>query len=211
MAPDFTRAVLGVPGINFSVLLTRSSNWDTYGAVFNPAYTTVADRPLVLSLINLLWDRGEGDGWAHHVTTAPPPGTPAHRVLLHAAVGDFQVTTYQADVLARTIGASAHKPAYFPGRSLERVPVYGIPAITQNPFPGSAIVYWDNGPTLPDKSAGNGPEPLENTPPRDGKDPHDGPRTTPAAREQKAQFLLTGNVVDVCGGQPCKGSGEFKP
>ena len=28
MAPDFTRAVLGVPGINFSVLLTRSSNWD---------------------------------------------------------------------------------------------------------------------------------------------------------------------------------------
>ena len=98
MAPDFTRAVLGVPGINFSVLLTRSSNWDIYGAVFNPGYPRQADRPLVLSLINLLWDRGEGDGWAHHVTTDPPPGTPAHRVLMHAAVGDFQVTTYQADV-----------------------------------------------------------------------------------------------------------------
>ena len=73
IAPDFTRAVLGVPGINFSVLLTRSSNWDTYGAVFNPAYPRESERPLALALINLLWDRGEGDGYAHHVTTDPPP------------------------------------------------------------------------------------------------------------------------------------------
>jgi hypothetical protein len=204
MAPDFTRAVLGVPGINFSVLLTRSSNWDTYGAVFNPGYPTVADRPLALSLINLLWDRGEGDGWAHHVTTDPPPNTPAHRVLMDAAVGDFQVTTYQADVLARTIGARVHKPAFLPGRSLERVPDFGIPAITSSPFAGSALVYWDNGPVRPDGSTGNGPEPLENTPPREGKDPHSAPRSTAAARDQKSQFLLTGNVVDVCGGQPCQ-------
>jgi hypothetical protein len=202
MAPDFTRAVLGVPGINFSVLLTRSSNWDTYGQVFNPGYPRQADRMLVLSLINLLWDRGEGDGWARHVTTNPPAGTPAHRVLMHAAVGDFQVTTYQADVLARTIGASVHKPAFLPGRSLERVPTFRIPAMT-NPFAGSALVYWDNGPVRPDGSTGNGPTPFANTPPREGKDPHGAPRNTPAARDQKSQFLLTGNVVDVCGGAPC--------
>ena len=47
------------------------------------------------------------------------------------------------------------------------------------------------------------PAPLENAPPREGKDPHGAPRHTPAAREQKSQFLLTGNVVDVCGGAPC--------
>jgi hypothetical protein len=203
MAPDYTRAVLGVPGINFSVLLTRSSNWDTYGQVFNPGYPNQADRPLVLALISILWDRGEGDGWAHHVTTDPPPGTPPHRVLMHAAVGDFQVSTYQADVLARTIGARAHKPAFLPGRSLEKTPVYRIPAMT-NPFAGSAIVYWDNGPVRPDGSTGNGPTPLQNTPPREGKDPHSAPRSTPAARQQKATFLLTGNVVDVCNGQPCQ-------
>jgi hypothetical protein len=203
LAPDYQRAVLGVPGINFSVLLTRSSNWETYGAVFNPAYPREADRPLILALINLLWDRGEGNGYAHHVTTDPPAGTPPHRVLLHAAVGDFQVTTYQADVLARTIGASAYKPAFLPGRSLEKTPTYRIPAM-QSPFAGSAIVYWDNGPVRPDASTGNGPEPLENIWPREGKDPHGAPRATPAARQQKAQFLLTGNVVDVCGGKPCQ-------
>ncbi len=205
IAPDFERAVLGVPGINFSVLLTRSSNWDTYGDVFNPAYPRQSERPLALALINMLWDRGEGDGWAHHVTTNPPAGTPAHRVLLHASVGDWQVTTYQADVLARTIGASAHKPAYAAGRSLERVPVFDIPAITRYPFAGSAIVYWDNGP------ARNGTAPLTNTPPRKGSDSHYAPRTTPAARRQKSEFLLTGNVIDVCGGQPCQASGAIRP
>jgi hypothetical protein len=203
MAPDFERAVLGVPGINFSVLLTRSSNWDTYGAIFNPAYPRQSERPLALALINLLWDRGEGNGWAHHATTDPPAGTPPHRVLLHVAVGDFQVATYQADVLARTIGARAHKPAFLPGRSLERVPLFDIPAFS-SPFAGSAIVYWDNGPVRPDGSTGNGPAPLQNTPPREGKDPHSAPRSTPAARRQKAEFLTTGNVVDVCGGQPCQ-------
>ena len=205
MAPDYTRAVLGVPGINFSVLLTRSSNWDIYGKVFNPGYPKQADRPLALSLISVLWDRGEGDGWAHHVTTDPPAGTPQHRVLLHAAVGDWQVTTYQADVLARTIGARVQKPAFLPGRSLEKTPTYRIPAITQNPFAGSALVYWDNGPPRPDGSTGNVPEPLQNTPPaRQGRDPHSAPRSTAAARQQKATFLLTGNVVDVCGGKPCQ-------
>ena len=205
IAPDFERAVLGVPGINFSVLLTRSSNWDTYGDVFNPAYPRQSERPLALALINMLWDRGEGDGWAHHVTTNPPAGTPAHRVLLHGSVGDWQVSTYQADVLARTIGASAHKPAYAPGRSLERLPVFDLPAITRYPFAGSAIVYWDNGP------ARNGTAPLANTPPRKGSDSHYAPRTTPAARRQKSEFLLTGNVIDVCGGQPCQASGATRP
>src|SRR3954454_7483057 len=37
-APDYTRAVLGVPGMNYSVLLTRSKDWDTYAGFFNPAY-----------------------------------------------------------------------------------------------------------------------------------------------------------------------------
>ena len=202
MAPDFTRAVLGVPGINYGVLLTRSSDWASFSAIFNPAYPRESERPLALSLINMLWDRGEGDGWAHHITTDPPADTPGHRVLMQAAVGDFQVSTYQADVLARTIGARIHQPAFLPNRSLERVPAFGLKAFT-SPFAGSALVYWDNGPVRADGSTGNGPAPLENMAPREGNDPHGAPRASPVARDQKSQFLLTGNVVDVCGGAPC--------
>ena len=138
-------------------------------------------------------------------TTSPPirpPDTPGHRVLMQAAVGDFQVSTYQADVLARTIGARIHQPAFLPNRSLERVPAYGLKAFT-SPFAGSALVYWDNGPVRADGSTGNGPAPLENVAPREGKDPHERAALSPVARDQKSQFLLTGNVVDVCGGAPC--------
>ena len=114
-------------------------------------------------------------------------------------------------MLARTIGAFAHKPAFLPNRSLERVPLFGIRRMEDDPFAGSAIVYWDNGPVRAGGTIGNGPAPLENTPPREGHDSHYGPRTTPAARQQKAEFLLTGNVRDVCGNAPCAASGESSP
>ena len=57
-----------------------------------------------LSLIQLLWDRGEANGYAHHITSDPLPGTPAHNVLMHVAFGDHQVANVTAEVEARTIG-----------------------------------------------------------------------------------------------------------
>jgi hypothetical protein len=201
IAPDYRRAVLGVPGINFSTLLYRSSNWDTYGAVFNPAWPDAGDRNLVLGLIQMLWDRSEPSGWAAHVTHDPPPGTPSKRVLLHVAVGDWQVSTWQADALARTIGrVRARRPAIARGRTLERSPLYGIPAIRRFPHPGSAIVYWDAGADFA------GITPIADVPPREGTDPHFVARQTPEARRQKSEFLRRGGeIVDVCPRrEPCE-------
>ena len=198
LAPDFTRAVLGVPGMNYGTLLPRSSDFDTYSKVMYPNYADELERPLVLDLAQLLWDRGEADGYAQHMTTDPLPGTPRHTVLLDVAFGDHQVTPFQADVEARTIGASIHAPILAAGRSAQAVPSWGIPAIAAYPFAGSAIVYWDSG-------AGQvATPPLANTPPRGGQDPHEHPRRTAAARAQKAAFLAPGGaLVDVCGGAPC--------
>ena len=91
LAPDFDRAVLGVPGMNYSTLLRRSVDFDLYAhgeieGVDTPAglydsYPNELERPLLLSLIQLLWDRGEANGYAHHMTSDPLPGTPAHDVL----------------------------------------------------------------------------------------------------------------------------------
>lgn len=196
-APDFTRAVLGVPGMNYSVLLNRSKDWDGYSAIFDPAYPNERDRPLVLDLLQLMWDRGEADGYAQHLTDDPLPGTPRHTVLLHPAIGDQQVTTFQAEVMARTVGLSVLAPAADAGR-LPAARPWGIPAIGTLPFGGSAIVFWDSGP------GNNGPAPLENLAPREGQDPHEHPRATRAAREQKSAFLMPGGaVIDVCGGAPC--------
>jgi hypothetical protein len=205
LAPDFDRAVLGVPGMNYSTLLRRSVDFDLYAhgnieGADTPlglydSYPNELERPLLLSLIQLLWDRAEANGYAHHISSDPLPGTPAHRVLMHVAFGDHQVANVTAEVEARTIGASVRWPALAPGRHTDVNPYFGIPHIGAFPFDGSAMVLWDTGVPAP---------PTTNTPPRGGQDPHSAPRNSPAARRQKSEFLRTGGaVVDVCDGAPC--------
>ena len=92
VAPDFTRATLGVPAMNYSVLLNRSIDFDTYKLFLDPAYPSAVRQQLALSLIQMIWDRSEANGYAHRMTDDPLPNTPAHEVLLNVAFGDHQVT-----------------------------------------------------------------------------------------------------------------------
>jgi hypothetical protein len=196
---DNDRAALGVPGMNYSTLLTRSSDFATYSQVLYPNYPNELERPLMFALIQMLWDRAEADGYAHHMTDDPLPNTPPHTVLLHEAFGDHQVANVTTEVEARTIGAYIRRPALDPGRHTDRNPYFGIPAIPSFPFGGSALVVWDSG---------SPPPPTTNTPPTSGADPHGHPRGTPAARQQKSEFLKTGGkVTEVCGVKPCYANG----
>jgi hypothetical protein len=198
---DADRATIGVPGMNFSTLLRRSKDFAPFAAVLYRAYPSELERPLIISLIQLLWDRGEADGYAEHMTTDPLPDTPAHHVLMHVALGDQQVSDFAADVEARTIGARTLPNPVAPGRLPEVTPLWGIPRIRSFPYDGSAIVYWDSGTPSP---------PLDEVPPSQGNDPHETPRNQAAARAQKAAFLAPGGkVVDVCGGGPCKAVDKF--
>jgi hypothetical protein len=197
LAPDWRRAVLGVATMDYGALLPRSTDFDTYNLIFTPAYKDEGTRLLIISIAQMLWDRGETDGWAYHVTTSPPAGTPRHTVLMNAAVGDHQVANAMSDVEARTIGARAYRPAIAVGRTFDVTPLFGIPTIGGYPFPGSAIVYWDGGPQT-------APTPPFNIPARGGADPHSFPRSTIADRNQKSAFLSpNGAVINVCGAAPC--------
>ena len=53
----------------------------------------------------MLWDRTEPDGYAPYIPRTCCPGTPQHEVLLHVAIGDYQVTPLGAHIIARTVGA----------------------------------------------------------------------------------------------------------
>jgi hypothetical protein len=237
LAPDFNRAVLGVPGMNYSTLLQRSSDFHPYAegeftgivcdelpepfqTICNSApgdtplglydnYPNELERPLILSLIQLQWDRAEADGYAHHMTDDPLRDTPPHDVLLHVAFGDHQVSQWTAEIEARTIGASVHWPALDEGRHPDDGgpaddPLFGIPHIASYPFSGSALVYWDG--TV---ARNVFPPPTTNTPPSMGNDPHSYPRNDPDARDQKSAFLdVGGELIDVCGGLPCYADGS---
>ena len=208
IAPDFDRAVLGVPLMNFGGIVLQRSSFARpylsflYAQVPGGGYADDSLDPLILKLISQFFDRGEANGYAQHMTSDPVPGTPKHRVLMQVAYGDFSATQYEAAVEARTIGASAYRPALdLPARQQDANLLYKIPGIKRFPFDGSAMVIWDSGP------GHNTPPPLTNTPPQEaanGVSPHGDPRATVAARQQKSDFLQPhGRVTDVCGGAPC--------
>jgi hypothetical protein len=214
-AQDYTRAVLGVPGMNYSTLLNRSKDFDDFNIFFVAAYPDGNDRQLLLSLVEMLWEQAEVNGGARHLTSDPYPNTPPKKILLHMAYADHQTANVSVEVEARSIGARIRLPATIDGKPIpDVVPWYGIEPIEAFPYDGSALIVWDSG---------NPPPPVTNTPPRydptdpawagvmacplvpgrDG-DPHECPRRQPAARLQKSEFLKTnGAVVDTCGAGPC--------
>jgi hypothetical protein len=194
VAQDFTRSMLGVPAMNYSTLLNRSVDFDQFKPIFDTSYRDKLDQQIVFALMQMVWDRGEANGYAHHMTTNPLPNTPQHRVLLVEALGDHQVANVATEVEARTIGAHVRQPAVAPGRSLDVTPFWGIPAVPSYPFPGSALIMVDSGSPLP---------PPTNLPPREGADPHGHPANSPAIRAMIAHFVSTGELIDTCGGAPC--------
>jgi hypothetical protein len=202
---DFTRGLLGVPGMNYSTMLRRSSNWRTYGAVFNAGYTDPFERPLVMGLIQLLWDRSEANGYAHHVTANPYRDTPAKQVLLFTAFGDYQVANVATGVMARTYGASVRTPALDPStRDGMDYALWNTSSVEGSdlgitPFTGSALVLWDFGTPEP---------PRTNTAPGfpGVPDPHGLGGRVAGVRQMASEFLRTdGRLIDVCNGQPCSG------
>jgi len=193
VSPDIERAVLGVPGMNYSLLLPRSVDFDTYEAVMKPAYPNDMDRVIIFAFTQMLWDRGEGAGYVQHVTANPYAGTDAKTLLLDVAFGDQQVTPLSALVEARTIGATIHRPVAADGRWAETEAGYGLDSITY-PSTGSAIIIWDSG---------MAPMPEENLAPREGPDSHEDPRADADVRTQKASFLFEDTLIDVCNGAAC--------
>ncbi len=201
VSTEWTRAVLGQPGINYSTLLSRSVDFDDFAPVQEKAYPDLEVRPLLAGLIQMLWDRAEGNGYAAHMTDQPLPGTPAHQVLLFEAYGDHQVANIATEVEARTIGARLREPALAAGRSPDKQPFWGIERIASLPYTvpegGSVLVLWDFGTPTP---------PLANVPPRGkhyGDDPHDMDADTPRALDLVDTFLTDGRLVDVCAPGPC--------
>ena len=215
VTPDFTRASLGVPAMNYSVLLPRSVDFDPFAGVPLSVLPGRNFAAAVLDLMQMLWDRGDPNGYANRMTDDPLPDTPAHQVLMNVAFGDHQVTDYQADVEARTIGARAHRPVLFAGRWPDTNVLWRVPAIRHYPYTGSAIYYWDTGPTR-EEPAGTtrrtDPPPYENLPNRTGADPHGAPRATPAEQQLVSDFFEGAiHESDNCGGGPCFAIGFSGP
>jgi hypothetical protein len=196
ISKEWTRAVLGVPAMNYSVLLPRSVDFDPqFRDLLKASYPDQTVQTLLVALSQMLWDRGEPNGYAQHLTRDPYPDTPLHTVLLIEAFGDHQVANVGTETEARTIGAFVHQPALAPGRSNDVTPMWNIPAVPTSPFDGSVLEIWDFGTPAP---------PIDSIPNTAGSDPHGAARGVAAVREQVSEFLSPGGTfVNVCGSDPC--------
>jgi hypothetical protein len=222
--PDFTRADLNVAGMDYGLLLTRSSDFPQFAHFFYAAYPNPLARAMLFSFEQDLWDRGETDGYAEHITTNPLPGTPAHSILMTVGFGDHQVTNWASEIEARTIGAQLREPVLDPGRYPSPTPYWGIPRIQSFPFTGpAAMVVGDLGPLRPcpndgvtvctNGQAGTTPPPLENVANTAGVDPH-GPdwATTSEGEAAIGQWLQPqGFLPAVCDDHPCYMAGWTGP
>jgi hypothetical protein len=224
MDPDFTRSQLDVAGMNYSLLLTRSSDFKTFAEVFYRSYPNPLDRELLYSFIQNVWDHGEVDGYAQHMTTNPLPGTPAHSVLMTVSFGDHQVTNWASEVEMRTIGARIHEPVLDPGRYPGPTPYWKVLPIKRYPYKGpAAVVVGDVGPLRPcphdgvtvcsGSFAGTPPPPLDNNANLVGVDPHgpDWAEFTAEGTATIAHWLVNEELTAVCGSHPCYTAGWTGP
>ena len=74
VAPDFRRAVLGVSGMDYgNLLVQRSTDFAPFGQFLFGSYTDKSMDPVILDLMQQLWDRGDPDGYAQQMTSTRCP------------------------------------------------------------------------------------------------------------------------------------------
>jgi hypothetical protein len=214
LSQDVTRGDLGVCGSNYSLLLQRSTDFDSFFEIIRIYLPGTHDQAVALLAIQLLWDAVDPVTHYRHLAQAPYPNTPAHAVLMDPAKGDWQVANVTNEILARSKVGVALMAGYGKPVALVEPQAY--------PYTGSGIVMWDYGNSWP--SLGNKPPAKDVVGPCgpndscgkdqvcakvDGnkqcvlEDPHESPRRSPEHTQQMLHFFRTGEIIDVCGGDGC--------
>lgn len=182
LSPVVQRATLGVGGMPYSLLLSRSADFTPFFALFQAVYPNQEDISFFMALMQNLWDSGEAGGYGAQMVDDPIDGTPPKTVLVQDAIGDAQVTTLGAHNMARAYGGALIEEPW--------EEVWGL-EVKASGHGGSALVEYEHGaPAVP----------YENTPPSSEYDTHEDTRRTWAAQEQMATFFATGTVESYCDG-----------
>jgi len=181
---DVERGVLEVMGQPYTLLLHRSVDFHLFFVVLRTTFPDTRDQQLGLALVQMLWDRVEPSGYTKYLH-AGFPGTPNHEVLMRAALGDHQVTTWGGQVMGRAVGAK-HLDTGLGD-------LFGLPKVPETN--GSVYTEYDFG--LPR-------EPFCNVPMNLCSDPHGLVRKLTEAGDQLDTFLRTGVAANFCAGKVCK-------
>ncbi len=180
--PVIEKCVLQVGAINYSILLERSHDWETYSTILRGAYPDPLDQVLIINLMQTQWDRTEPTGVADVIVGDGFPGTPKKHVFMQFGIGDVEVSNLGSEYQARTMG---------------------IPVITPSPYIPQGLVGTDqpveSGVVIYDFGVGD-TIPTTNTPPPEN-DVHSNLRNKQATVDMMKHFYETGEIVQMCTGE----------
>ena len=180
------RSILGVPGTPFALILGRSTDFLVFNDIMLLNYYSSRHIRIMLSVIQHAWDGVEAGG-----LLAPPVNEPPPPVLIQAGLGDAEVPSVAAEILAR-----AYKASLLPGSPK---PVFGLDTVpgarAGNPGPGSAlteIMYDFEYRTVP---RSNAPVPFNSV--------HNCVRQDYALQQQIVMFVDGEGIMDPCSADGC--------
>jgi hypothetical protein len=189
LSTDVLRGALNVPGGEYSLMLTRSDDFNALKKLLNITYPSQRDQEVLLAVSQSYWDWSDPITFAPYSLRAPLAGLDgkpmaARRILMQEGIRDAQVPNLATRVVVRTLGLPLLDP------SVESV--YGVDVKTA-PL-DAAYTQWDiHGVDL---SNGNTPPTMDNV-------VHQNVRKLPAVIEQlRAFFRPDGQVTQTCSG-PC--------
>src|SRR5438094_7040928 len=125
IATNFKRGFLAVPGANYSTLLHRSIDFNPYLALIRGNYPDRLDEQLLVALGQQLWDRAEPQGYLSHLVAGDLSSPPVpHKVLIHLATYDSEVSNLGTEIMLRSLGIEPLTPVH---RSFVQLPARAAP------------------------------------------------------------------------------------
>ena len=190
LSPHVRRAVLGVGGADFSLMMFRARPFSQFLSVIAQTVPDALDQQKFAALTQTGFDRIDPLTYAPHVLTNLYPGSPvARRVLVQYGLGDAQVPNVATELHARALGLTQQIPATW------RVPQ--LPA-QQGTIFDSALVQFDFG--LPAPLPGT----VADLPTQDNA-VHEGVRRDDEGRAQVDRFLMPGGQIEATCAGICRG------
>ncbi|NQT92781.1 MAG: hypothetical protein HQ559_08470 [Lentisphaerae bacterium] len=188
LAPLIERAVLGVGGASFTLMMFRSRYFASFLFLLESFVEGPFDAQKWVALLPTTFDRIDPITYAPHgIRDLYPNGPVERRILMQNAIGDTDVTNLASHLEARTLGVKLLQPSPRQISFLDTV---------EAPTDESAIVEFDFGV----------PEPLPGTEarlPKSSNDGHNGLRKLDASMLQIDAFLRPGGHIEhTCDG-PC--------
>jgi hypothetical protein len=185
IATDTDRFALGVGGGSWTLFVTRSDAWRTFGTLLATSFDDALARDLLIVMSATLFDPIDAASYAPHLRMDPLAGTPLKHVMMQIGIGDVAVSNAASYYEARTAGIPLMQPSVAAPFGLVDTMAPASSALTVYRLPGVARIppgTHDPGPDTPT---------------------HNGVRAIDSVLSQLDAFLRPdGMVIDACTG-PC--------